>query len=89
MDQPDIEMSDVVIVLDELDDAQTLEVVEKLKGSGMRVDSVDNDNSVIEGSIESLKVHEVKKLDHVRYVRPVFSYRAEFPSGAGDEDSED
>ena len=47
----------------------------------MCVDSVDNDQSVVGGCIETPKVKDLEKLDHVRYVRRVFSYTADYPVG--------
>jgi hypothetical protein len=81
MNHRDAEICDVVVVLDELDDPQTQQVVDKLKALGMCVDSVDNDQSIVGGCIETPKVKDLEKLDHVRYVRRVFSYTADYPVG--------
>lgn len=81
MNHRDAEISDVVVVLDALEDPQLQAIVEQLKCMGMCVESVDGDASVIEGCIESPRVHEVEKLPHVRYVRRVFSYTADYPVG--------
>jgi hypothetical protein len=88
MANQEIEITDVVVVLDELDDPTTEQVVIKLKGIGLCVETVDNDNSVVEGSIDTNRMHDLKKIEHVRYVRQVFSYLAENGSGesAADED---
>ena len=77
----DAEISDVVVVLDALDDQQTQAIVDQLKCLGMCVESVDGDASVIEGCIESPKIQEVEKMPCVRYVRRVFSYTADYPVG--------
>lgn len=91
MANQEIEITDVVVVLDELDDATTEQVVKKLKEMGLCVETVDNDNSVVEGSIDTHRLHDLKKIEHVRYVRQVFSYLAENASGecASDEDNYD
>jgi hypothetical protein len=77
MNHQEIEITDVVVVLDELDDQQTRAAAEQLKLVGMIVAAVDNENSVIEGTIDVTKLHEIKKVQHVRYVRTVFSYTSE------------
>ena len=51
MNHHDGDMTDVFVVLEELDDAQTLEIAGILEGMGMIVRKIDNDESVIEGSI--------------------------------------
>ena len=75
------EFVEVVIVLEPLDDEQTKAVVKELKSRGLQVDSVDNDNSVVEGVCESAKVKELEKLDCVDYVRTTFSWIADYPPG--------
>jgi len=77
MGNQEIEMSDVIVVLDELDDSQTQAVVSALKALGMSVESVDNENSVVEGCVDTCKVADIRKIEHVRYVRNVFNYDAE------------
>jgi hypothetical protein len=87
MSNQEIEMSDVIVVLDELDDDQTQAVVNALKAVGMCVESLDNENSVVEGSVETCKVAEIRLIEHVRYVRNVFNYDAERAiEGAGGTD---
>jgi hypothetical protein len=80
MENGEIEITDVVIVLDELDDQQTITVVEQLKTVGLSVESVDNDASVVEGCVETARLHELHKVVHVRYVRSVFTYEARKPA---------
>jgi len=81
MNHRDAELTDVVVVLDDLDDQQTQEVVANLKTAGLVVCSVDNDQSTVEGTIESQKVHDLKKIPRVRYVRAVMTYTADYPVG--------
>lgn len=73
--------SDVVVVLDELTDEQTREVVERLKALGLEVSRVDDDQSVVEGTIDASKAHELQHVTCVRYVRSVFTYLADYPPG--------
>jgi hypothetical protein len=90
MQHREIEMTDVVVVLDDLNDEQTLAVVEQLKTAGLSVASVDNDNSVVEGCVETARLPELRKVGCVRYVRSVFTYEAETAcEGSGDDDCED
>jgi ribosomal protein L4 len=72
-------ISEVTIVLDKScqDQPKTNEAIEKLKALGMSVTNVDEDDSVVEGDIDSSKLGELEKLECVDYVRTVFSYIAE------------
>jgi len=76
---PEKYISEVTIVLDKSceDQPKTNEAVEKLKALGMTVSNVDEDDSVVEGDIDSSKLAELEKLDCVDYVRTVFSYIAD------------
>jgi hypothetical protein len=71
--------TEVVIILEPLDDEQMKRVVSELQSRGLRVDSVDNDNSVVEGTIESSRLHDIESAPSVDYVRQEFTYVAEFP----------
>ena len=77
----DANVSDIVVVLDKAYEEKLAEALEKLKQCGMEVSNADDDNSVVEGLIETCKVHELEKLDCVDYVRKVFSYDANYPPG--------
>jgi hypothetical protein len=81
MNHHDAEVSDVVVVLEELDDARTLEVVKLLEAAGMTVSKVDNDESVVEGCIAADKAHGLKHVSQVRYVRTVMTYSVDYPPG--------
>ncbi len=61
MNHRDAEMTEVIVVLDELDDAQTAKVVEQLKAKGLEVFKVDNDESIVDGTIEADKVKSLKE----------------------------
>jgi len=73
--------SDVVVMLDELTTEQTNTVVERLKAAGLEVSRVDDDLSVVEGTIEASRAHDLGQMTHVRYVRSVFTYLADYPPG--------
>ena len=77
----DANISDIVVVLDKRWENDLNGALEHLKKCGMEVDTADDDNSVVEGSIETYKVHDLEKLDCVDYVRKVFSYDANYPPG--------
>jgi hypothetical protein len=77
----DAQMSDITVVLDKRWEENLKGAVEELKKSGMEVRNADDDNSVVEGVIESAKVHDLQKLDCVDYVRVAFSWIADYPPG--------
>ena len=77
----DANISDIVVVLDPRWENDLPAAVEILKKAGMEVRNADDDNSVIEGAIDSSLLHGLEKLDCVDYVRRVFSYDANFPPG--------
>ena len=79
MNHRDAEMTEVLVVLDELDDEQTIRVVEKLKEKGLEVFKVDNDESVVDGTIESDKVKSLKDVESVRFVRSILTYTVDYP----------
>jgi len=74
-------VSDIVVVLDKRWENNLAEAVQILKDSGMEIRNADDDNSVVEGSIDAGKVHDLEKLDCVDYVRRVFTYEANYPPG--------
>ena len=74
-------MTEVIVVLDELDDEQTVCVVEMLKAVGLEVFKVDNDESVVDGTIESNKVRSLKDVEKVRFVRSILTYTVDYPPG--------
>jgi len=81
MNHHDAEMSEVVVVLDDLNDQQTQEVVKQLQAAGLQVSNVDNDQSTVDGIIDALKVHDLKHVPRVRYVRTIMNYTADYPPG--------
>jgi hypothetical protein len=81
MNHRDAELTEVVVVLDELDTDQTRQVLQRLRAAGMEVWKVDDDQSLVEGSIDAAKVHDLKQVEHVRYVRSVLTYTVDYPPG--------
>ena len=81
MNHRDAELSDVVVVLQDLDDKQANQCVAQLKSAGLEVASINQDNGTIEGSVESCKVHDLKHIPGVSYVRSVMTYTADYPPG--------
>jgi len=47
----------------------------------MDIRNVDENESVVEGSIDATKVKALEKLPCVEYVRVTFTYEAEYPPG--------
>jgi len=81
MNHRDAEISDLVVVL-KGDYANRQEEAERmLRDLGMEIRSVDEENGVVEGSIESKHLHELEQLPCVEYVRSVFTYMADYPPG--------
>ena len=77
----DAQMSDVTVVLDKRWENDLAGAVADLKKQGLEVRSADDDNSVVEGVIETSKVKALEKLDCVDYVRTTFSWIADYPPG--------
>ena len=77
----DAQMSDITVVLDKRWESDLEGAVKILKDAGVEVRSADDDNSVVEGVVESSKVHTLEKLDCVDYVRTTFTWIADYPAG--------
>jgi hypothetical protein len=81
MNHCDAEITDIVVILDKSCENDLADAVAKLKSAGMEIRHADDDTSVVEGSVETSKVHEIEKLDCVDYVRKVMSYVCDYPPG--------
>jgi hypothetical protein len=81
MNHHDAEMTDVVVVLDCKDPESVDAATKGLKELGLSVSDVNREAGVIEGSIESNHVPQLKNVPGVTYVRSIFSYTADFPVG--------
>ena len=77
----DTYITEVVVVLDDLSDERTSEVVKQLEALGLAVDHVNHETSVIEGRVETHRADGLEAVPAVRYVRKHFTYAAEFPPG--------
>ena len=79
----DAYISEVTVVLDGRyqDEPKTSEAVNQLKSAGVEVREVNEDQSVVEGSVDNSKIHALEKMDCVDYVRVAFTYAANFPPG--------
>lgn len=78
---PDTYISEVVVVLDDMPDERTAEVVKELEARGLVVDHVNHESSVVDGRIETHLAAALEEIAAVRYVRKHFTYAAEFPPG--------
>ena len=77
----DARISDVIVTLDKRWEDKLSDAVTQLKNAGLDVRDADDDNSVVEGTIDVGKVHGLEKLDCVDYVRTIFTYDADYPPG--------
>jgi hypothetical protein len=81
MNHHDAEMTDVVVVLTDAAAQDFDASVTLLSSAGLSVSDVNKDEGVVEGSCLADKVHALNAVQGVRYVRNVFSYTADFPTG--------
>jgi hypothetical protein len=59
----------------------TADAAAKLKDLGLAISDIDEDNGIVEGTIETAKVKSLETMVFVKYVRDVFNYVADFPAG--------
>jgi hypothetical protein len=88
MSQPETEMSDVYIVLHDEPGMSTKDAAEKLKGLGLILKNIDEDDGVIEGIILSDKLKSLEEQPFVKYVRDSFNYSSQGENEEA-EDSQD
>lgn len=81
MNHHDAEITEVVVVLDGKGDDSIAQAMGKLKELGLQVYGTKPEEGVIEGSIDASRVHDLKSVPGVCYVRSVFSYTADYPPG--------
>jgi hypothetical protein len=77
----DCYVSEIIAVVAEKHSGNLDKIVEQLKTAGVDVASVNNNENVIEGTVESAKLKEVGNVPGVEYVRTVFTYAANYPPG--------
>jgi hypothetical protein len=81
MNHHDAEIADVVIVLNDQGQDSIDQAIGRCKACGLEVVDTNPDEGVIEGSIDAGKVHDLKSVPGVSYVRSVFTYTADYPEG--------
>jgi hypothetical protein len=86
MSQPEIEMADVQIILQADWQDRMAQAVELLKGAGVQIEDVNEEEGEVEGVVPSDKIAALRKLEPVAYVRTVFRYEDEESESDDDED---
>jgi hypothetical protein len=77
----DAEISEVIVVLQAAFAEKMVEAVGRLEVAGLEVDSIVEDEGVVNGEIETRKIPDLQKLDCVNFVRTVMTYIADYPVG--------
>ena len=77
----DCSITELIVILDKNWENDLAGAAKCLSDAGMRITRADDDNSVIEGDINTENLHALEKLPCVDYVRKVFTYNANFPPG--------
>lgn len=77
----DANISEIVVVLDKRWEENMEEAVVMLRQVGVQITDADDQNSVVNGCIDSARLAELEGLECVDYVRRVFSYDANYPPG--------
>jgi hypothetical protein len=81
MNHHDADIAEVIIVLADQGQQAVNGAVSKLKEFGLEIVDVNVDEGVVEGSCDANKVHDLKKIPGINYVRSVFTYTADYPPG--------
>jgi|HubBroStandDraft_6_1064221.scaffolds.fasta_scaffold706475_1 hypothetical protein len=81
MAHQDAQLTDVMIVLIDEPGMTASDAAARLKDLGLAVSDIDEENAVIEGTIETIKIDSLQTLLFVKYVRNLFNYVADFPTG--------
>ena len=81
MAHQDAELSDVVVVLVDEPGMNTQDAANKLRDVGLAVSDVDEDDGVVQGTIETERIKSLEQLEFVKHVRNVFNYIADYPTG--------
>lgn len=90
MNHHDAEITDCLLVLDGRAPTTIEDCITRLKAMGLEVVDINIEEGIIEGSIRADRVPDLKTVPGVCYVRSVFTYTADFPSGdARDTDGPD
>jgi hypothetical protein len=75
----DARISDVIVTIDDPWKDDLAGAVAMLTQCGLNVMNADDDNSVVEGTINVENLAALEKLECVEYVRVVFTYIADYP----------
>ena len=78
---PDAQVEVLTIILKRGYEDRLAEAVAMLEKAGLHVTHANDDQSIVEGSTTSDKVHGIELLDCVQYVRKVTHYCADYPPG--------
>jgi hypothetical protein len=81
MDHRDASVSNVMVVLDVRYSERTEDALGQLKTLGFEIVGVNDDEGVVEGTVETFRLTELEKLDCVDCVRVSFTYIADYPPG--------
>jgi len=74
-------MSDITIVLRAEFAERMQEVLKQLNEAGVGITNVNEDVGAVEGSVETVRVAMIQKMEFVDAVRTTFSYIADYPAG--------
>ena len=81
MSHRDAEITEVTIILRKDFEERLQDAVQMLTTAGMMITQANDDNSVIEGAVESCRLLTIEHLECVQYVRKVMTYTADYPVG--------
>ena len=77
-----------IIVDDEVRDNEIdFGLLNTLEELGLSIDNIDHGSGFIEGVIETAKLHELKKIKYISYVREVFTYYCYGPNEGDQNDA--
>lgn len=74
-------MTAVVLTLDAAYAERMPEALDMLKGVDFHVETADDDNSVVEGTLPADRLPDLKQLPCVEYVRQEMTWVADYPEG--------
>jgi len=81
MNHRDAEITEVVVVIHKTHCERLSDVIEKLKSLGVEIFSIDEEECIVNGSVETFKLPMLEKIESVNYVRSVMTYIADYPVG--------
>ena len=77
----DAYMSEIVAVIDDMENDQMDAMLQRLKDAGVEVWAINRSEGVVEGLVDSSKIKQIDDMPGVEYVRTVFTYAANYPPG--------